>query len=181
LLDDAAHLRTHFRNAIGSGTPRQLGGHHEMLRLDGDRADLGRGSGGFGWLLLVVAGSKQCHGGKQGYQGSTGWLEWHGRGTSSGITINAIQMCNKSSYGRLGIILTFTNVCKLFSHWLTFITHFPSRCGLPGQQHYSTPWQDAANRKPWTPARRSSTRRMRAFPARGWHIPRWRISPNGRG
>src|SRR5690606_7148955 len=118
LLDDAAHLRTHFRNAIGSGTPRQLGGHHEMLRLDGDHADLGRGSGGFGGLLLDVAGSKQCHGGKQGYQGSTGWPEWHGRGTASGMTINAIQMSNKSPYGRLGLMVTLMNVYQGSTGWL---------------------------------------------------------------
>ena len=70
LENDAVDLWPHFGDAIGTGTPWQLGGEGKCLGLQGDHADLGRRRCGGGRLLFAGAEQGgQADGQEQGGNG----------------------------------------------------------------------------------------------------------------
>src|SRR3546814_8227137 len=55
LLQDSAHLRSHLRDAIGAGAPRQFGDQREGLRLNGVGPDVHWAGGRWGGRGCLAA------------------------------------------------------------------------------------------------------------------------------
>lgn len=75
LENDAVHLGTNFRDAVGSGAAWQLGCQGKGLRLNSDHADL-RGLSGRSRFFLFTSAEQRCQGDGSDQSGNS-WLKLH--------------------------------------------------------------------------------------------------------